>query len=311
MRRPSWLMSSTTPSATRKSASLDRLQAEKGRSCSAGLDLATFLISRRWPRVNFGGWLPLYLGYSELNPSALKLRITSRTRSSLVNATLAIAATSMPWADSRTICARRQVTTEPVPRRTIRTSRRPSSSSISRTRSRSVTGPVSAINTHRESCPAGANVTCYGTSCAQGRSRPKARALPAADEGAGQRQVRGVQPQIRGVRRADDPRDRRDQRRHSCAGARAVRRLLDDLRKMHRTRLGAAAHPSRRRHGGDRRGPDDRRRDPGRQVGVPADTDPCPAPPWLRPAGGGPVGGDWRLERTCALAKRAPAAPRR
>jgi hypothetical protein len=81
-------------------------------------------------------------GYSELNPSALKLPITSRTRSSLVNATLAIAAASMPWADSSTICARRQVTTDPVPRRTIRTSRRPSSSSISRTRTRSLTSPV-------------------------------------------------------------------------------------------------------------------------------------------------------------------------
>ena len=64
---------------------------------------------------------PLYFGYRELNPSALKLRITSRTRSSLVNATFAIAAASMPWADSSTICARRQVTTDPLPRRTIRT----------------------------------------------------------------------------------------------------------------------------------------------------------------------------------------------
>jgi hypothetical protein len=43
---PVWLMSSTTPSATRKSASLDRLQVESGRSCSAGLDFAIFLISR-------------------------------------------------------------------------------------------------------------------------------------------------------------------------------------------------------------------------------------------------------------------------
>jgi hypothetical protein len=72
----------------------------------------------------------------------LKLWITSRTRSSLVNATLAIPATSMPWADSSTICARRQVTTDPLSRRTIRTSRRPSSSSISRTRTRSATGSV-------------------------------------------------------------------------------------------------------------------------------------------------------------------------
>jgi len=151
VRRPSWLMSSTTPSATRKSASLARLQTENGRPWPAGLDLAIFLISRRWPRVNFGARPPLYLGYSESNPSALKLRITSRTRSSLVNATLAIAATSMPWADSSTICARRQVTTDPLPRRTIRTSRRPSPSSISRTRSRSVTGSVSSITTPRES----------------------------------------------------------------------------------------------------------------------------------------------------------------
>jgi hypothetical protein len=59
------------------------------------VDLAIFLISRRCGRVNFGGRPPLYLGYRELNPSALKLRITSRTRSSLVNATCAIAATSI------------------------------------------------------------------------------------------------------------------------------------------------------------------------------------------------------------------------
>jgi hypothetical protein len=67
------------------------------------LALAIFLISRRWGRVNFGGRPPRYFGYSDPNPSALKLRITSRTRSSLVNATFAIAAAFMPWADSRTI----------------------------------------------------------------------------------------------------------------------------------------------------------------------------------------------------------------
>ena len=50
------------PSTTRKSASLARLQVENGRSCSAGLDLATFLITRRWPSVNFGGWPPRYFG---------------------------------------------------------------------------------------------------------------------------------------------------------------------------------------------------------------------------------------------------------
>ena len=44
-------------------------------------------------------------GEKEMNPSALKLRITSRTRSSLVNATFAIPATFIPWADSSTTCA--------------------------------------------------------------------------------------------------------------------------------------------------------------------------------------------------------------
>lgn len=96
------------PCATRNSASFDRLHAENG-------------------SVNFGGRPPLYRGYSAANPSALKLRITSRTRSSLVNATLAIAGASMPGGDGSTICARRQVTTDPLPRRTIRTSRAPSS----------------------------------------------------------------------------------------------------------------------------------------------------------------------------------------
>ncbi len=127
MRRPSWLMSSTTPSATRKSAGLARLQVENGRSCSTGLDLTIFLISRRSGSVNVLGRPPEYFGYSESKPSALKLWITSRTRSALVNVTSATLATAMPWADNSTICARRQVTTDPVPRRTIRTSRRPSS----------------------------------------------------------------------------------------------------------------------------------------------------------------------------------------
>ena len=66
-----------------------------------------FLICRRCTKVNFGGRPPLYFGYRELNPSALKLWITSRTRSWLVNATFAIAATSIPCADNSTICARR------------------------------------------------------------------------------------------------------------------------------------------------------------------------------------------------------------
>ena len=130
-------MSSTTPSATRKSASLARLQVLNGSPCSAGFDFAVFLISRRSGRVKARGRPPAYLGYSEANPSSLKLRMTSRTRSALVNVTSAIFAGAMPCADSRTICARRQVTTDPVPLRTIRSSRCPSSSSISRTCTRS------------------------------------------------------------------------------------------------------------------------------------------------------------------------------
>jgi hypothetical protein len=57
-----------------------------------------------------------------------------------VNATFAIEATSMPWTDSSTICSRRQIITHLLSRHTIRTGRRPSSSSKSRTRTRSATG---------------------------------------------------------------------------------------------------------------------------------------------------------------------------
>jgi hypothetical protein len=50
-----------------------------------------------------------------------------------VNVTSAILATGIRWAESSTICARRQVTTDPVPRRTMRSSRLPSSMLIGRT----------------------------------------------------------------------------------------------------------------------------------------------------------------------------------
>lgn len=55
-------MSSTTPSATRKSASLTKLQVENGRPCSAGFDLAIFLISRRSGSMNVFGRPPWYFG---------------------------------------------------------------------------------------------------------------------------------------------------------------------------------------------------------------------------------------------------------
>src|SRR3954453_4446710 len=126
-------MSSTTPSATRKSASFDRLQVENGSPWSIGRASAICLIRARWSRSNLGGRPPAYLGLSESKPSAGKLCSTSRTRSGLANVTSAILATGMPCAESSTICARRQVTTDPVPRRTMRNSRIPSSLLIGRT----------------------------------------------------------------------------------------------------------------------------------------------------------------------------------
>jgi hypothetical protein len=70
-------------------------------------------------------------------PSATPRPSTRRDRrdsqhSACANATFAIAAASMPWADSSTICARRHVITDPEARRMIRISRRPSSSSSPR-----------------------------------------------------------------------------------------------------------------------------------------------------------------------------------
>ena len=98
-----------------------------------GRDSAIFLISWRWGSVNFGGRPPAYLASSDSNPSSLKLWSTVPDPIREVNATLAIAATSIPCADNNTICARRQLTTEPEPRLMIDNSRRPSSFVSSRT----------------------------------------------------------------------------------------------------------------------------------------------------------------------------------
>ena len=117
-------MSSTTPSATRNSASLDRLQVEKGRSWSM--------------RAGQGDLLDLLaLGQGELRrPATGVLRgqgvepvVVEVVDAPLgpgpreVKATLAIWATSMPWADSSTIWALRHRTTDPDERRTIRSKR--------------------------------------------------------------------------------------------------------------------------------------------------------------------------------------------
>jgi hypothetical protein len=69
-------MSLTTPSATRKPASFDRFQVLNGSPCSAGFDFAIFLISATLGQVKVRGRLPEYLGYSDADPSSLKLRRT-------------------------------------------------------------------------------------------------------------------------------------------------------------------------------------------------------------------------------------------
>lgn len=79
--------------------------------------------------------------------------MTSRTRSGLVKVTRAISAMSMAWALPSTICARRRVTTDPVDRRTMRSSRLPSWLLISRTRTRSATLPPSTTRCRWESPP--------------------------------------------------------------------------------------------------------------------------------------------------------------
>lgn len=96
-------------------------------------------LTQRSGSVKVFGRPPLYFGYRESKPSALKLWITSQPQPSLPNVTSAIFATAIPWADSSTICAHHQVTTDPVPRQTILNSRSPSSSSTSPTRTRSAT----------------------------------------------------------------------------------------------------------------------------------------------------------------------------
>src|ERR1039457_1251955 len=168
-------MSSTTPSATRNSASLDKLQVEKGRLWSTGRLSATFLISRRSGRVNFGGRPPEYFAANESNPSALKLWMTSLTRSSEVKAILAMAGTSILWADQSTIWALRHRTTEPDPRRTIERSLRPSSLVISLTATRSAMAPLCATSRSKWWTRA-PNVAGHGTSVVRDDRHPLDRA---------------------------------------------------------------------------------------------------------------------------------------
>jgi hypothetical protein len=126
---------------------------ENGRSWSTGWALAIFLISRRWPRVNFGARPVPGVERTETIGVEVVDHVTDPVLAGERH--LRDPGHVHARADSSTICARRQVTTDPLPRRTISTSRRPSSSSISRTRTRSATGSVWTI-----SCPVPGDPRC-------------------------------------------------------------------------------------------------------------------------------------------------------
>ena len=74
---------------------------ENGRSYSARLGPGELLDLPPPRQRELRRWPPRLLGTATRDPLALKFRITSRTRSSLVKATLAIAATSMPAAQQQ------------------------------------------------------------------------------------------------------------------------------------------------------------------------------------------------------------------
>jgi len=112
-----------------------------------GRDRVSCLIARRWARVKVGGRPCGSVGTGRRTHPGCRLCSTSRTRSGLVKVTWAIWATSMPWALSSTIWARRQVTTDPVDRCTMRSSRLPPWLLSSRTRTRSATLPPSRPST--------------------------------------------------------------------------------------------------------------------------------------------------------------------
>jgi len=102
----------------------------------------------------------------------LKLRITSRTVSASLKTTAAIPVAGIRCAANNTICARRQVTTEPLLRRIIRSRRLPSSFVISRSSTRAAIVPSRPItgreppfgSRDRDPLPKPANVAGQTTS---------------------------------------------------------------------------------------------------------------------------------------------------
>ena len=104
---------------------------ENGRSWSTGLDFGDLLDLPALAHGELRRLPPLYFGYSELNPSALKLRITSRTRSSLVNARSRPRPCPGPTAALSGPAARSPPTRCPRARPAPAVGRRPSSSSSS------------------------------------------------------------------------------------------------------------------------------------------------------------------------------------
>ncbi len=112
------------------------------------------------PHLACGNPAP-WSGQREL--TSFQVRRPVRFRPSDVNATDAIWATSIPYADSSTICDRRHVTTDPDDRRTIRNNRLPSSFEISRTLSLSLIHRSKQTNSPKW-WTRPPNVGCCGTS---------------------------------------------------------------------------------------------------------------------------------------------------
>ena len=96
---------------------------------------------------------PAHRGSSAARPLALNRWITSRTGPSSAATSRAIAGTSVPDADATMIIARRTRTDPCFPRRTICSSRRPSSSVSRRARTGSAITPPATRPHHKIECP--------------------------------------------------------------------------------------------------------------------------------------------------------------
>jgi hypothetical protein len=99
-------MSSTTPSATRKSASLASDQAENGRSWSWGRLSASFLICWRWASVNVARPTAAVARVQRVEPVGVEVVDHLADTVLAGEGDLGDRGAGMPWAASRIIWAR-------------------------------------------------------------------------------------------------------------------------------------------------------------------------------------------------------------